>query len=94
VLAAHEHSIGHSAWPLSAGVTVSLALCYLLGGAILLVRVGPWEAFREAVVNGALVASWLVVAHLILGREPARPLPALRRPKLEVAWGSSCWAWS
>jgi membrane protease YdiL (CAAX protease family) len=87
MMAAQEHPTPRSAWPLSAGVTAALALFYLAGGVILLLQVGPWEAFREVVVNGTLVAAWLVVAHHILGREGARPLPALRRPKLELLWG-------
>lgn len=87
MIAAHERPTPGSVWPLSASVTVVLALCYLLGGVVLLLRVGPWEAFREVVVNGALVAAWLIVAHHFLGWKPARPLPALRRPKPELLWG-------
>ncbi len=86
MLAAHERPGANSAWPLGAAVTVGLLLCYLCGGLILLLEVGPWEAFRAAVVNGALVAAWLLLAHRILRHEPHRPLPPLRRPQLELGW--------
>ena len=86
MLAAHERSPSRSLWPLSRPVTLLLVLGYLVGGVILLTRVGPWEAFREVVVNGALVAAWLVAVHAILRRQPPRPLPPLRRPRLELIW--------
>jgi membrane protease YdiL (CAAX protease family) len=63
-----------------------LLLGYLLGGIILLVEGGPWEAFRQVVVNGALVVAWLAVAHRLLRQQPAHPLPPLRRPRLELTW--------
>lgn len=86
MLATHERSLTHSLWPLSREVTLLLVLGYLFGGVILLVRVGPWEAVREVVVNGVLVAAWLAAAHAILRQQPARPLPPLRRPRLELTW--------
>lgn len=86
MLAAHDHAPSRSLWPLSRQVTLFLVLAYALGGVILLFRVGPWEAFREVVVNGALVAAWLAGVHAILRRQPARPLPALRRPRMELLW--------
>jgi membrane protease YdiL (CAAX protease family) len=86
VLAAHERSPSRSLWPLSRQVTLLLLLSYVLGGVILLFRVGPWEAFREVVVNGALVATWLAAVHTILRRQPPRPLPPLRRPRFELLW--------
>jgi membrane protease YdiL (CAAX protease family) len=71
-------------WPLRRSATLVLIVGYALGGLILLDQVGPWEAVREAVVNGGLVVAWMVVAHRILRVVPPRPLPPLRRPGLEL----------
>lgn len=86
MLAAHRPDSVRTHWPLSRDVTLLLLLFYLLGGIILLIEVGPWETFREVVVNGVLVAAWLAATHHILRHEPLRPLPPLRRPRLELVW--------
>lgn len=86
MLAAQERSQSRSWWPLSHPVTLLLFLGYVLGGVILLFRVGPWEAFREVVVNGALVAAWLAAVHALMRQQPPRPLPPLRQPRLELLW--------
>ena len=86
MLVAHQRSPSRSLWPLSRQVTLLLILGYVVGGAILLFRVGPREAFREVVVNGALVVAWLAAVHAILRRQPPRTLPPLRRPRLELLW--------
>lgn len=57
---------------------------YLVSGLIFWRLVGPWEAIRQALVNGLLVIVWLAAAHKLLKSEPIPPLTPLKRPGLEL----------
>lgn len=67
------------------GLLAAILVCYLLSAVILGTQVGPWEAVRQAVVNGFLAAGWLFAVHRILGEMPIPELPAIKRPAFELA---------
>jgi len=73
-------------WPLRWDVTLLLVVFYLAGGAIILTQIGAWEAVREVLVNGILVAAWLITAHLLLRNTPLPETVPVRRPILELLW--------
>jgi membrane protease YdiL (CAAX protease family) len=73
-------------FPFSRGNIACFFLLYVISGVILFTYVGPWEAIRHTLVNGAIVAAWLGSAALILGNQPVPEAVAIRRPKLELIW--------
>lgn len=74
-------------FPFSLGNLIAFLLLYLIAGVILFIRIGPWEAVRQTVVNGAIVLAWLGISAWILKNEPLPDPVSIRRPRLELAWG-------
>lgn len=72
-------------FPLERFVILVLAACYLAGGLLLWIYVGPWEMVRRVVVNGLLVAAWLFAAHRILGNTPLIKAGRIKNPKVETS---------
>jgi membrane protease YdiL (CAAX protease family) len=65
-------------------IVLIIVSLYLVSGLIIWWLVGPWEALRQAFVNGLLAFTWLAVAHRLLKDEPIPPLTPLKRPGLEL----------
>ncbi len=65
-------------------VIILIGAAYTISAFILLVEVGPWESIRQAVMNGLLVAAWLIAARKILGDETLPQDILFRKPAHEL----------
>ncbi|MGD8751956.1 MAG: CPBP family intramembrane metalloprotease [Anaerolineales bacterium] len=72
--------------PFTKSVVIAIVLLYAIGGVILFIQVGPWEAVRNVVINGLIVAAWLWSAAKVLRGDPAPGVKPVRYPLAELAW--------
>ncbi|MGD8753704.1 MAG: CPBP family intramembrane metalloprotease [Anaerolineales bacterium] len=72
--------------PFTTRVVIAIVLLYAIGGIILFVQVGPWEAIRNVVINGLIVAAWLWSATVLLRGDPVPEVEPVRYPLAELVW--------
>jgi membrane protease YdiL (CAAX protease family) len=75
-----------SSFPFTIEVIFAIALLYVVGGVILFIHIGPWEAIRNVAVNGLILGAWLWAANRILRGVPVPRWEPIRFPALELAW--------
>lgn len=75
-----------STTPFTKDVVFVVVVLYAVGGVILFSQTGPWEAVRNVVGNGLILAAWLWCAHRILGDTPVSESVPIRHPVGELVW--------
>ena len=73
-------------FPFSRANIAFILVLYAISGLILYNYIGIWEAVRHALINGSIVAAWLMSATLILRDEAVPEYVPVRRPGLELTW--------
>jgi membrane protease YdiL (CAAX protease family) len=72
--------------PFARDVVCTVVLLYTISGIILFVCIGPWEAIRNAGINGLILLVWLWSAHHILHGTPVPESEPIQHPTAELAW--------